>query len=271
MKSRCWLAICALGALTIGFEAGGCSSAGVPPNLDAGIGSLTGGTTLGGLAAQAGNQGGQPGGTSGVVEAGGTTGAFTSTTGRGQAGPAGNQVVPPGSTAGVVGAGGSSGTVTGVGTFTAIGTVTATGTMTFVVGTGAGVETKTGIVTKTEIVTETGSGTFTSIGTETACGTAAYGPIGPCRLPQPGSGIGTGSGGIVTETFTGPRTQPGRGTQITSGTVTRSGSSIGNGRRDAGMPDALGAQPDVPLGYPFSPVVGVKKVACARGRDAVGV
>lgn len=131
-----------------------------------------------------------------------------------------------------------------------VATVTATGTMTFVAGTGAGVKTKTGIMTKTGIVTEAGSGTITSIGTKTACGTAAFGPIGPCRLPDPGSGIGTGSGSIVTETgtFTGPETQPGRGTQITSETVTSSGSSVGNGRHDAGMPDTPGAQPDVPLG-----------------------
>ena len=102
-----------------------------------------------------------------------------------------------------------------------VATVTATGTMTFVAGTGVGVETTTGVMTKTGIVTETGSGTITSIGTKTACGTAAFGPIGPCRLPDSG---------------------------ITSGTMTSSGSSVGNGRHDAGMPDTPGAQPDVPLG-----------------------
>ena len=71
MKSRYWLSICAVGALIIGFEIGGCSSDSGLSNPDGGGGGATAGTT--------GGQAGETGSTGGSTGSGGTT-ATTKTT-----------------------------------------------------------------------------------------------------------------------------------------------------------------------------------------------
>src|ERR1700690_518212 len=74
MKSKYWLSICAVGALIIGFEIGGCSSDSGLTEPDGGKKDgpviLTGGST-GSMAGQTGSMGGQPGG--GNTGAGGST------------------------------------------------------------------------------------------------------------------------------------------------------------------------------------------------------
>jgi hypothetical protein len=58
MKSKYWLSICAIGALMIGLEIGGCGSSGIGDNPDAANSSPTGGTTNLGQAGETGSQGG---------------------------------------------------------------------------------------------------------------------------------------------------------------------------------------------------------------------